>query len=161
MISCQTVVSSVSTGETTTRSIIEDTTTYEDTTSLESDIESFRHIRHYHEILSMETKQGEPLQEYIVYFYSHGCAACVQFKQEVVVLLRNLQALGVVVFVVDVWELSEQDSGDMNQFLLEIQQTFIAVPCLVTVLDGSFENYRLGTAAVREELTRWIADRSS
>ncbi|MGD9909460.1 MAG: hypothetical protein AB7U79_02515 [Candidatus Izemoplasmatales bacterium] len=114
--------------------------------------DDFTKIDTYETILSQEDTDGVLVPEYLVYFYSDTCTNCESIKADALKLAEKLEKEGIVIYFVDIANTTDDDTFK-DQFLLDIDESSLKTPMVISVINGTYEDKFIGTDDVISVLT--------
>lgn len=108
-------------------------------------------IEDYSDIYN-QLDSGVLVPEYLVYFYSDTCTSCQSVKQEALKLVDKAEKAGIPVYFVDIANATDTD-GAKAAFLLDIDESSLKTPMIVSIVNGEYVDKFIGTDAVLQILT--------
>lgn len=108
-------------------------------------------IEDYSDIYN-QLDSGVLVPEYLVYFYSDTCQSCELIKQDALKLVDKAQKAGIPVYFVDTANATDTD-GAKAAFLLDIDESSLRTPTIVSIVNGEYADKFIGTDEVLQILS--------
>lgn len=115
-----------------------------DTLTVSRSYDDFTKIDKYEAILTQKDDSSVQIPDYLVYFYSDTCTNCQEIKQDVLKLADRLEKNGTVIFFVNTASMTDIDTFK-DPFLIEINESAMRTPMVISVVNGQFYEKFLGS----------------
>ncbi len=121
------------------------------------DYDNYTTITKYDGILEYKNGGDEPLDDYVVYFYSDTCPNCIKIKDDVLNAGHKVNKGTEQFFLADVTSMDDEDIN-MQDFLDSVSLTSaqFGTPALLVVVDGQFYDIYVGSTSVIDALNNII-----